>query len=204
MALGDVGVLAAGGWTTARGLIAEGDHAAGQLVVVHAYCQAMRAEDLDAIERQIGRTPRSVIDVASRCPCGEPCVVTTAPRLDDGTPFPTTYYVTCPRLASAIGSIEGSGRMRTMEQRLADDSELRLRYRAAHDRYLAERAELGEVPEIAGVSAGGMPTRVKCLHVLAGQALASGVGVNPFGDEVLAEVDGWWQPRSCADDRRDA
>lgn len=163
----------------------------------------MRADDLEAIEHQIGRTPRGVVDVASRCPCGEPCVVTTAPRLDDGTPFPTTYYVTCPRLASAIGTIEGSGRMRTMEQRLADDDSLRQRYRAAHDRYLAERDELGDVPEIAGVSAGGMPTRVKCLHVLVGQALASGAGVNPFGDEVLAEVDAWWQPRSCADDRHE-
>ena len=160
----------------------------------------MRADDLDAIERQIGRTPRAVLGVASRCPCGEPCVVTTAPRLDDGTPFPTTYYVTCPRLASAIGTVEGSGRMRTMEQRLADDRTLAGQYQAAHDRYLAERAELGDVPEIAGVSAGGMPTRVKCLHVLVGQALASGAGVNPFGDEVLAEIDGWWRPRSCADD----
>ena len=91
-----------------------------------------------------------------------------------------------------------------MEQRLADDETLRRAYRAAHDRYLAERAELGDVEEIAGVSAGGMPTRVKCLHVLVGQALASGVGVNPFGDEVIAEGDRWWQPRSCADDRRDA
>lgn len=161
----------------------------------------MRADDLDAIERQIGRTPRGVVDVASRCPCGEPCVVTTSPRLDDGTPFPTTYYVTCPRLASAIGTIEGSGRMRTMEQRLAADETLRLQYEAAHERYLAERDELGHVAEIDGVSAGGMPIRVKCLHVLVGQALASGAGVNPFGDEVLAELEAWWHPRSCADDR---
>lgn len=155
--------------------------------------------DLDAIERQLGRSPRGVLGIARRCPCGEPCVVTTAPRLDDGTPFPTTYYVTCPRLASAIGGIEGSGRMREMEQRLELDDDLRERYQAAHDRYLNERTDLGDVPEIDGVSAGGMPTRVKCLHVLVGQSLAGGPGVNPFGDEVLAELGEWWTPHSCAE-----
>jgi hypothetical protein len=158
------------------------------------------ADDLEAIDRQLGRTPRGVIGVAYRCPCGEPAVVTTAPRLDDGTPFPTTYYVTCPRLTSAIGTLEGEGRMRDMEHRLGVDYELRDRYRAAHERYLAERARLGDVEEIEGISAGGMPTRVKCLHVLVGQSLASGTGVNPFGDEALAEIGEWWEPRSCAEE----
>ncbi len=165
----------------------------------------MRSEDidpadLDAIERQLGRTPRGVVGIAHRCPCGEPCVVTTAPRLDDGTPFPTTYYVTCPSLASAVGRIEGSGRMRDMEQRLAVDDDVKNRYRAAHERYLLERSALGVVPEIDGVSAGGMPTRVKCLHVLVGQSLADGPGVNPFGDEALEEIGEWWSPRNCSDD----
>lgn len=127
-------------------------------------------------------------------------MVTTAPRLDDGTPFPTTYYVTCPKLTSAIGGIEGSGRMRDMEHRLGIDDELREAYRAAHERYLVERSTLGDVPEIEGISAGGMPTRVKCLHVLVGQSLASGPGVNPLGDEVLAELGDWWRPHSCADE----
>lgn len=160
-------------------------------------------QDRASVERQLGRTPRGALAVASRCPCGEPCVVTTAPRLDDGTPFPTTYYVTCPKLASAIGGIEGSGRMREMEHRLSIDDELREAYRAAHERYLVERSTLGDVTEIEGISAGGMPTRVKCLHVLVGQSLASGPGVNPLGDQVLAELGDWWQPRSCADEESD-
>lgn len=158
-------------------------------------------DDLTAIEWQLGRQPRGVVGIAARCACGDPCVVATAPRLDDGTPFPTTYYVTCPRLTSAIGTLEGEGRMREMEHRLGIDDTLRERYRDAHDRYLAERAQLGEVPEIAGISAGGMPQRVKCLHVLVGQSLASGPGVNPFGDEALEEVGEWWQPKNCAHDR---
>lgn len=159
-------------------------------------------DDRDAIERQLGRTPRGALEVAFRCPCGEPCVVTTAPRLDDGTPFPTTYYVTCPKLTSAIGGIEGRGRMREMEHRLGIDDQLRQKYRAAHERYLMERSKLGEVAEIEGISAGGMPLRVKCLHVLVGQSLANGEGVNPFGDEVLDEVGEWWLPRCCADEEQ--
>lgn len=94
--------------------------------------------------------------------------------------------------------------MREMEHRLALDDELRDRYRAAHERYLTERSALGDVPEIEGISAGGMPTRVKCLHVLVGQSLASGPNVNPFGDEVLDQVGEWWQPRSCADEEHTA
>ena len=72
------------------------------------------------------------------------------------------------------------------------DEELAAAYRGAHEAYLAARAAIGEVPEIAGISAGGMPDRVKCLHVLAGQSLAQGRGVNPLGDEVLDELGDWW------------
>lgn len=160
------------------------------------------SQDLNAIEWQLGRTPRGVLEVAARCACGDPCVVTTAPRLDDGTPFPTTYYVTCPRLSSAIGTLEGDGRMREMEHRLSLDDALRDQYRAAHERYLTERSRLGDVPEIEGISAGGMPQRVKCLHVLAGQSLACGPGVNPLGDEVMEEVGEWWVGRDCASEQK--
>jgi hypothetical protein len=126
-------------------------------------------------------------------------VVVTDPRLPDGTPFPTTYYLTCPRAASLIGTLEGSGLMREMEARLRDDADLAAAYRGAHEVYLAERRELGDVPEIAGVSAGGMPDRVKCLHVLAAHALASGPGTNPLGDEVLDRLGAWWSEGPCVE-----
>lgn len=155
------------------------------------------AADIAAVQTQLGRPPRDIVAIAARCACGQPCVVTTPPRLADGTPFPTTYYVTCPRLAGAIGTLEGSGLMREMEQRLADSGDLRAAYRQAHERYLTDRAALGRVPEVEGISAGGMPDRVKCLHVLAGQSLACGPGVNPFGDEVLALVGEWWTGDAC-------
>jgi len=153
--------------------------------------------DRQVVQAQLGRSPRATRDVAHRCPCGNPDVVKTAPRLPDGTPFPTLYYLTCPVAASRIGTLESSGLMAEMTERLAADPELAARYRAAHESYLAERAELGEVPEIAGTSAGGMPTRVKCLHVLVAHALAAGPGVNPLGDEALARLGDWWAAGPC-------
>lgn len=159
----------------------------------------MDAQDLAAVRAQLGRTPRGVVAVAHRCGCGLPDVVRTAPRLHDGTPFPTSYYLTCPRAAAAVGTLEAGGTMREMSRRLAEDGDLAARYRAAHEDYLHRRAELGEVPEIDGVSAGGMPDRVKCLHVLLAHALAAGPGVNPLGDETLAAVTGWERRGPCVE-----
>jgi hypothetical protein len=125
--------------------------------------------------------------------------VVTEPRLPDGTPFPTTFYLTCPRAASLIGTLEASGLMKQMSERLETDDELAAAYRRAHQRYLAFREGIGHVPEIDGVSAGGMPSRVKCLHVLAGQALGQGHGVNPLGDEVLDRLGEFWAAGPCVD-----
>lgn len=98
---------------------------------------------------------------------------------------------------SAPDVTEASGLMKEWTARIADDEELAAAYGRAHEAYLADRAELGDVPEIAGISAGGMPTRVKCLHVLVGHALAAGPGVNPFGDEALELLADVWRPDRC-------
>jgi len=154
-------------------------------------------EDLVALAQQLGRPARGVVRVAARCVCGRPTVVQTAPRLDDGTPFPTTYYLTNPQAVAAVSTLEASGIMKTMTQAMADDDELRAAHTRAHEAYLADREALGHVPEIAGVSAGGMPTRVKCLHVLVAHALAAGPGVNPIGDQTLAQIRDVWRPDRC-------
>lgn len=155
------------------------------------------ARDRRAVALQLGRPPRAMTSVASRCGCGLPQVVETRPRLDDGSPFPTLYYLTCPRLASAIGTLESSGLMREMTARLAEDDDLRERYEAAARDYVARR-DRHEV--LQGVPAqGGMPTRVKCLHVLVAHALAVGPGVNPFGDEALALLPDWAARGPCVD-----
>jgi len=153
--------------------------------------------DLVTLHEQLGREPRGVLAVAARCVCGNPVVVRTSPRLPDGTPFPTQYYLTHPGAVAAVSTLEATGTMREMQDRLAVDPELAAAYRAAHDRYLEERYELGDVPEIHGVSAGGMPDRVKCLHVLVGFSLADGHGVNPFGDEALELIRDEWRIDRC-------
>ncbi len=153
-------------------------------------------EDSAAVTAQLGRPPRAVREVAHRCPCRLPSVVQTAPRLDDGTPFPTLYYLTCARLNSRIGTLEAEGRMREMTDRLAGDPDLAAAYRAAHEAYLGERDAIESLG--TAVSAGGMPDRVKCLHVHVAHALAAGPGVNPFGDEALAELGDWWCGGPCA------
>lgn len=153
--------------------------------------------DRAAVAAQLGRTPRAIRAVAHRCPCGNPDVIETSPRLPDGTPFPTLYYLTCPKAAAAIGTLESSGLMREMTERLAADADLAAAYQAAHESYLARREQIGHVDEIDGISAGGMPNRVKCLHVLVGHALAAGRGVNPLGDEALDLLPDWWRSGPC-------
>jgi hypothetical protein len=159
------------------------------------YDEVIAAADLAAVATQLGRTPRATRAVAHRCECGLPDVVETSPRLDDGTPFPTLYYLTCPRAASAVGRLEASGVMRTMTERLQDDPELAARYRAAYVDYLARRDAIEPLGHT--VAAGGMPDRVKCLHVHVAHALAVGRGVNPFGDEALDSVGGWGSGGPC-------
>jgi hypothetical protein len=156
------------------------------------------AGDIAVVEAQLGRPPRGIHAVGHRCPCGNPDVVVTEPRLEDGTPFPTTFYLTCPRAASLIGTLEASGLMREMSERLETDPGLAAAHERAHRAYLAARESIAHVPEIAGVSAGGLPSRVKCLHVLAGQALAQGRGVNPLGDEVVDRLGDYWAAGPCA------
>ena len=158
-------------------------------------------EDEAAVAAQLGRTPRGLRAVAHRCPCGLPDVVETAPRLPDGTPFPTLYYLTCPRAAAAMSTLESSGLMRAMTARLAEDGQLKAAYTQAHEDYLARRdaaaADDGIEPLPRGTqSAGGMPDRVKCLHALAAHELAV-PGSNPLGREAIAAAGEWWSRGPC-------
>jgi uncharacterized protein len=142
--------------------------------------------DLEAVARQLGREPRGVLEIAYRCPNGEPAVVKTAPKLPDGTPFPTLFYLTHPVLTAAASRLETTGMMREMSLRLQVDDEVAAAYRRAHESYLAERDAIESLGTT--FSGGGMPDRVKCLHVLIAHSLAKGRGVNPFGDEALAAL----------------
>lgn len=155
---------------------------------------APTSAELAVVSAQLGRPVRGVVGIAARCACGNPTVVATAPRLPDGTPFPTFYYLTHPAATAAMSTLEATQVMPELAALLAEDDMIRA-YRAAHEAYLADRAGFGEVSEIDGISAGGMPTRVKCLHALAGHALAAGPGVNPIGDQALERSS--WSPARC-------
>ncbi|MDQ0644859.1 DUF501 domain-containing protein [Microbacterium murale] len=151
--------------------------------------------EIDVVSAQLGRSARGVIGIAARCVCGNPTVVATSPRLPDGSPFPTFYYLTHPAATAAMSTLEATLVMPELAAMLEEDEAVAEAYRAAHDSYIADRAQFGDVPEIDGISAGGMPTRVKCLHALAGHALAAGPGVNPIGDAALARSS--WSPQRC-------
>ncbi|MGN7950047.1 DUF501 domain-containing protein [Microbacterium sp. 22215] len=151
--------------------------------------------ELAVVSAQLGRQARGVVGIAARCSCGNPTVVATAPRLTDGTPFPTFYYLTHPAATAAMSTLEATQVMPELAALLADDEDIAAAYLAAHRAYLSDREQFGEVSEIDGISAGGMPTRVKCLHALAGHALAAGPGVNPIGDLALERSS--WSPERC-------
>lgn len=152
-------------------------------------------EDIESVSNQLGRPARDIVAIAARCVCGNPVVVKTKPRLEDGTPFPTVYYLTLPAATAAVSTLEATGLMAELQNRLAQEPELTEKYLLAHKSYLADREELGQVDEIAGISAGGMPERVKCLHSLVAHSLAKGKGVNPIGDIALENCS--WSPDRC-------
>lgn len=152
-------------------------------------------EDIAEVSRQLGRPARDILDIAARCVCGRPLVVKTKPRLGNGTPFPTLYYLTQPAATAAVSTLEASGVMVRYQDLLAQDESIASAYLKAHQSYLAEREAIEKVEEIEDFSAGGMPLRVKCLHALVGHSLAKGPGVNPIGDLALSELD--WSPSRC-------
>lgn len=151
--------------------------------------------DIAVVSAQLGRPARGVVGIAARCVCGNPTVVATSPRLPDGTPFPTFYYLTHPAATAAMSTLEATQVMNELTDELGADEDMRAAYVRAHEAFLRDRSGFGDVPEIDGISSGGMPVRVKCLHALAGHALAAGPGINPIGDAALAR--GTWSPTRC-------
>lgn len=154
------------------------------------------------VEKQLGRFPRGMVAVGARCVCGRPLAVITRPCLEDGTPFPTTCYLTCPEAVKAVSRVEADGIMREYNELLQSDEDLKKQYERAHKYYLEFRHELavslGDSEEhISQMSAGGMPVRVKCLHALLAQTLVMGKGVNPIGDMVLERIKDEFDPKVC-------
>ena len=150
-------------------------------------------DDQEVMAVQIGRPLRSRGEVVTRCHLGLPVVSRVPPNLDDGTPFPTTYWLSCPLALKRIGRLEADGGVVAMEQRADSDSEFGNRLLAAHARYASERdAMLSGVAEHSPTGGvGGTRTGVKCLHAHYADH-ASGHD-NPVGEATALEI----EPLDC-------
>lgn len=176
-------------------VLAESEVSADVLAKVASSATPLRDGDREILAEQLDRVPRGLVGVGARCACGKPAVTVTLPRLPEGSPFPTVFYLSLPYLVREASRLEANGVMAEFNEMLAEDEELRAAYARAHESYMERRAVLGDVPEISGISAGGMPTRVKCLHALVGYSISAGVGVCPVGDKALEMIG--WNPSVC-------
>ena len=156
--------------------------------------EPLDAADTERARKMIGRTVRGRSAAAVRCGWGLPAVLRVDPALDDGTPFPTTFWLACPLANKHVSRLEASGVMVELSQQVDEDPELAQAYRAAHEHYVAMRDQLGpEVP--SGMSTGGMPERVKCLHSLYGHYLAT--NDNPIGAWAADQIEPMACPAPC-------
>jgi hypothetical protein len=153
-------------------------------------------DDRSVVEVQIGRPPRSEVVVSAKCHLDLPVVIDVPPILDDGTPFPTTHWLTCPLAVLRISRIESSGGVREADHLIASDPEIAVAFATAMERYEEERDSrlpdgwTGPTPSggVAG-SKGG----VKCLHAQYADT-ASG-STNPVGEDVASRI----EPLSCTE-----
>jgi hypothetical protein len=146
--------------------------------------------DRAVVEQQLGRSPRAFRRVAVRCPFGRPAVTEQAPYDEQGNPFPTTYWLTCPHAVAAVSRLEAAGGVEHWTQRVRDDRNLgrSLREATAEQRRLRPELPLG----IGGASRGGS---LKCLHAHAAFALAR--HGYELGDRILAELPSLWPSDRC-------
>jgi uncharacterized protein len=144
--------------------------------------------------QMIGRPLRGRSAVAVRCGWGLPAVLRVAPRLDDGAPFPTSFWLSCPLASKHIGRLEASGAMAALSDRLAAEPQLAADYRAAQ--LVAEGdVALAGGPLPGDPAAGGLPERVKCLHALYAQFLAT--RDNPIGEWAADQIEPMPCPHPC-------
>ena len=147
-------------------------------------------DDRAVVARQLGRAPRAFRRVAVRCPFGRPAVTEQAPYDENGRPFPTQFYVTCPFLVAQISRLEAAGGVDTWTRAVADDPELGASLEQAQAEQRALRPELA-----SGIGGSTRPGSLKCLHAHAGFALARPGYV--LGDRILASVGALWPDDAC-------
>jgi hypothetical protein len=147
-------------------------------------------DDRAVVERQLGRRPRAFRAVAVRCPYGRPAVTEQAPFDEDGRPFPTQFYVTCPFLVAQISRLEAAGGVEKWTRAAGESPQLRESLARAQ----LEQRELR--PEVAaGIGGSTRAGSLKCLHAHTAFALARPGYV--LGEQILADVGELWPADTC-------
>jgi hypothetical protein len=146
--------------------------------------------DEEIVERQLGRRPRAFRRVAVRCPFGRPAVTEQAPFDEDGRPFPTQFYVTCPHLVAAISRLEAAGGVERWSAAARADPDLAASLAQAQTEQRSLRPELD-----AGIGGSTREGSLKCLHAHAAFALAR--PGYALGDRIVAQLTDPWPDTCC-------
>jgi hypothetical protein len=150
-------------------------------------------DDREIVERQLGRRPRAFSRVVARCPFGRPAVTEQSAHDENGNPFPTTFWLTCPHLVAAVSRLEAAGGVERWSELARSDRDLARSLKEATQEQRRLRPDLPV--GIGGSSRGGS---LKCLHAHAAFALAR-PGYE-LGDRILAEVPSLWPADRCCSD----
>ncbi|TGD74694.1 DUF501 domain-containing protein [Mangrovimicrobium sediminis] len=125
----------------------------------------------------LGREPRGLAAIAVAGSGGEPVVIRVAALVDD-KPFPTLFWLVCPRLNYRIDVVEAGGLIARLQARIDADPALREAMVEDHRRHIALRdsyidaaqrqrlqqlgfAAVFECKGIGGIADFG---RIRCLH----------------------------------------
>jgi hypothetical protein len=154
-------------------------------------------DDLEILERQLGRSPRAFRRVAVRCPFGAPAIVEQEPFDAQGVPFPTQFWLTCRHLSTRIAQLEAAGGVERWTLASVHEPELKASLERAHAEQRALRPELP-----GGIAGATRPGSLKCLHAHAAYALAR-PGYE-LGNRILAEAEPLWPERGCCSKQPDS
>jgi hypothetical protein len=162
-------------------------------------------DDVEVVERQLGRRPRAFRRVGVRCPFGLPAVTEQSPYDERGEPFPTTYYLTCPHLVAAVSRVEAAGGVERWTRAVDGDEELAASLAAANEQQRLVRQGLaGAGPRLdggaslaLGIGGASRTGSLKCLHAHVAYALAH--PEYELGRRILRELEPLWPDRCCSE-----
>ena len=161
----------------------------------------MVSKNKKIVETQLNRSLRSKVDVVASCHFNLPAVIKVPSNLDDGTPFPTSYWLTCPMYNKKVGSLESQGLIKELDKQLNENKDLNQQWAERQKSYEEERNRENKNKEnlinpTGGV--GGAKESIKCLHSHLADELAT--QKNIIGKIVLESVGSFNCEEPCIDE----